>query len=169
MKKKIAVYAGTFDPITIGHLWMIETGSKMFDELIVAIGVNPNKKCLFSLDERLEMIIHSTNHLPNVTVKDFSNEFLINYAKQVDASFVLRGIRNAVDYEYEKTMRSINSDIDNKVVSVFLMPPREISETSSSMVKGLMGPNGWESIASRYVPKNVLEKLKEKYHGNINR
>lgn len=165
--KNIAIYAGSFDPITLGHLWMIETGAKMFDKLIIAIGTNPNKKTFFSLNERLEMIAQSTKHLPNIFIKNFDNEFLINYAKRVGATFVLRGIRTANDYEYEKTMRSINSDIDNEIISIFLIPPREITEISSSMVKGLVGPKDWEMVISKYVPKIVFEKLKEKHYGNI--
>ena len=165
-EKRTAVYAGTFDPITCGHVWMVEAGAKLFDELVVAIGVNPDKKCLFSLEERKEMIQEATRYLENVRVKSFTNDFLIRYAHSIGASFILRGIRTVGDYEYEKAMRNINGDIDSNITSVFLMPPREISEISSSMVKGLVGPTNWEAIVEKYVPAVVFNKLKEKKNGN---
>lgn len=160
-----AVYAGTFDPLTVGHLWMIERGAELFDRLIVAIGINPEKKCLFSIESRLEMIYESTNKkLPNVEISTFTNQFLISYAQYVGAQFILRGIRNESDYEYERAMRNINSDLNSGITTIFLMPPREIVEVSSSMVKGLVGPEGWEKIASEYVPECVFKKLQEVAH-----
>lgn len=161
MKNTLAVYAGTFDPITVGHLWMIEQGAKLFDKLIVAIGVNPEKRCMFSLDDRLDMLQQSVQCFPGVEVRSFTNQFLINYARSVDAPFVLRGIRTESDYEYERVMRNVNGDLNDGVTTVFLMPPRSIAEVSSSMVKGLIGPEGWEAIVKRYVPEPVFEKLKE--------
>ena len=93
-----AVYAGSFDPLTNGHLWMIDSASRVFDELVVSIGVNSDKVSVFSLDERLEMIRRSTNHLSNVVVDEFSRMFLVKYAGLVGADFVVRGIRGVDDY-----------------------------------------------------------------------
>ncbi len=156
------MYAGTFDPITIGHLWMIEQGAELFDNLIVAVGINSDKHCMFSVKERIELLKGSTKQFPNVQVDVFTNQFLINYAKSVGARFILRGIRSGSDYEYERVMRHINSDLNPGITTVFLMPPREIAEVSSSMVRGLIGTKEWEKIVKKYVPQVVFEKLKEK-------
>lgn len=164
MREKLAVYAGTFDPLTIGHLWMIERGAVLFDKLITAIGINPEKHCMFSIDERIEMLRQSAKQFPNVEVRSFTNQFLITYAQSVDAQFVLRGIRTESDYEYERVMRNINGDLNAGITTVFLMPPRGIAEVSSSMVKGLIGPEGWETVVKSYLPKPVFEKLKEAHY-----
>jgi pantetheine-phosphate adenylyltransferase len=164
MTERLAVYAGTFDPLTIGHLWMIEQGAMLFDRLVVAIGINPEKRCMFSVDDRIEMLRQSVGQFPNVEVSFFTNQFLIAYAQSVSAQFVLRGIRTESDYEYERVMRNINGDLDSKITTVFLMPPRGIAEVSSSMVKGLIGPQGWETIVKGYLPEPVLEKLKEAHY-----
>lgn len=161
MKK--AVYAGSFDPITNGHVWMIEQGAKLFDELIVAVGVNPDKKGTFSLDERIQMLRDSVGKLPHVRVDSFENSFLVHYAASVGAQYILRGIRDAGDYEFERGMRHINNDLHPKTTTVFLMPPREISEVSSSLVKGLIGPKGWEKIVAQYVPRPVYKMILSKH------
>jgi pantetheine-phosphate adenylyltransferase len=163
MKKPlVAMYAGTFDPLTVGHLWMIGEGSKLFDKIIVAIGVNPDKRCMFTLQERLDMLVEATSELPNIMPGSFTNQYLINYAREMNCQYILRGIRNEGDYSYERGMRNINGDLGPDITTVFLMPPRGISEVSSSMVKGLIGPVGWEQIVKKYVPKAVFNKLKEK-------
>lgn len=161
MKTKIAVYAGTFDPLTRGHLWMIVRGAYLFDQLVVSIGVNPEKQCLFSFEERMNMLRDSTELLSNVQIDSFTNQFLITYAQSVGAEFILRGIRTESDYEYERVMRNVNSDINDSITTIFLMPPRKIAEISSSMVKGLFGPEGWETIMRDYVPTAVFEKFEE--------
>ncbi len=161
MKK--GVYAGSFDPPTNGHLWMMEQGSRLFDELIVAIGINPDKKYTFSLDERVAMLKKITKQFQNTTVDTFENQFLVNYARSIGAGYILRGIRSESDYEYERVMRNINSDLDPDIVTVFMMPPREIAEISSSFVEGLVGPEGWEKIIKKYVPKPVYEKFLMKF------
>ncbi len=163
---RIAIYAGSFDPITFGHLWMVEHGSRLFDELIVAIGVNPDKRYLFSLDERLAMLEDAARPFPNVTVASYQNLFLVHYARQVQAGFILRGIRNEADYGYERGMRYINAEFSPHVLTVFLMPPREYAEISSSFVKGLVGPSGWEEIVPRYVPRAVYEKFLDRMKGH---
>jgi len=165
MSSKLAVYAGTFDPLTNGHLWMIEQGVKLFDQLVVAIGINPEKKCLFTVEERLEILRESVGHYPNLRIDSFTNQFLITYAKSIGAKFILRGIRSGDDYEYERAMRHINADLNPDITVVFLMPSREIAEVSSSMVKGLIGPEGWERVVRDYVPTPVFEKLKELRNG----
>src|SRR4051812_35861403 len=120
-KQRLGVYAGSFDPPTIGHLWMIEQGVRLFDRLIVAVGVNPEKKYTFTLEARLEMLRDSTKKFQNVTVTSFSNSYLINYAQSVGASHILRGIRTESDYEFERSMRNINGDLDPKICTIFLM------------------------------------------------
>ncbi len=151
------VYAGSFDPITFGHLWMIEQGSRLFDELIVAIGINPEKKYRFSLNERLAVLRQTTSRFANVSVASFKNLYLVHYAQQVHADFILRGVRNEQDYGYERGMRYINGEFDAQVQTVFLIPPRELVEVSSSFVKGLVGPAGWECVLPKYVPAPVCE------------
>ena len=162
MKK--AVYAGSFDPITNGHVWMIEQGAKLFDELVVAVGVNPDKRSTFSLNERLQMLRNSIGRLPQIRVDSFENKFLVHYATSVGAQYILRGIRDAGDYEFERGMRHVNNDLHAEITTVFLMPPREISEVSSSLVKGLIGPKGWEEIVEQYVPRPVFEMILSKQH-----
>lgn len=157
-----SVYAGTFDPLTNGHLWMIEQGAFMFDELVVGVGVNPDKATLFTLEERLDMLREVVAPFPNVSVSSFSDQYLIRFAKEVGAEFVIRGIRNTTDYGYEKQMRYVNGDLCPEVTTVFLIPDRAIAEISSSLVKGLVGPQGWEEVLSQYVPPVVLRMIKEK-------
>ena len=144
-----AVYAGSFDPITNGHLWMVEQGSALFEELIVAIGVNPEKRCRFSLEERLEMVREAVGGVGNVTVDSYENLFLVHYAQRIGAGHILRGIRNEDDYAYERGMRYVNAEIDSHVTTVFLMPPREHAEISPGFVKGLVGPAGWAELLPR--------------------
>lgn len=154
-----AVYAGSFDPPTNGHLWMITEAQQLFDELIVAIGINPDKKSSYSVAERREMLEAITADFPNVRIDSFENEYLVNYAHSVGAGFVVRGIRTATDYEYERAVRHINADLQPAIRTVFLMPPREIVEVSSTMVKGLVGYTGWEDMIGRYVPQPVYQKM----------
>jgi len=157
-----AVYGGSFDPPTNGHLWMIEQGAKLFDVLVVALGINPSKEYAFSVDERVEMLRNITKDFRNITIDTFQDQFLVSYAESVGADHIIRGIRSEADYEYERVMRHVNSDLNSNILTVFLMPPREIAEVSSSFVKGLVGPEGWEKIVKKYVPKPVYEKFLEK-------
>ncbi|RYD23737.1 MAG: pantetheine-phosphate adenylyltransferase [Verrucomicrobiaceae bacterium] len=156
---RTAVYAGSFDPPTNGHLWMIERGLEMFDRLIVAIGNNPSKRYSFTVEERLEMLRASAGDDTRLEIAYFDNRYLVDYAKKMGAAYILRGIRSPNDYEYERVMRHINSDMAPEITTVFLMPPRDIAELSSNMIKGLTGPVGWEETVRRYVPKAVFEAL----------
>lgn len=160
-----AVYAGSFDPITNGHLWMIEHAASLFDELIVAIGVNPQKRAMFDLPQRLTMLRDATKHFSNVRIDSFENLFLVHYAQQVEANFILRGIRNEDDYSYERGMRYVNAEFSPGILTVFLMPPREYAEISSSFVKGLVGPQGWQEIVPRYIPSGVFRAFLDQQQG----
>ena len=158
-KKAICVYGGSFDPPTQGHMFMIRKGSELFSRLIVAVGSNPNKRYTFTTDERLLMLRECTEGFENVEVDHFEGLFLVDYARQVGANHILRGIRSSHDYELERAMRNINEDLNPDVTTVFLMPPREICEVSSSFVKGLVGPKGWETVIRPYVPEPVYQRL----------
>jgi pantetheine-phosphate adenylyltransferase len=151
----LGVYAGSFDPLTIGHLWMVEQGVALFDRLVVAIGINPEKRYSFPLEDRLAMLRESLKRFRNLSVTSFSNLYLIDYAQEIGATHIMRGIRSESDYEYERTMRNINGDLGSGICTVFLMPPRDIAEVSSSMVKGLVGPKGWQRVVRKYVPVPV--------------
>ncbi len=151
------VYAGSFDPMTNGHFWMLEQAASLFDEVIIAVGDNPDKRSTFTVEERLAVIRECTQHLKNVTVDSFLNLYLVDYAKSVNAQFIVRGIRNLHDYEFERGMRNINADVAPDIRTLFLMPPREYAEISSGFVKGLVGPEGWEDVLARYVPQAVFQ------------
>ena len=157
--KRLGVYAGSFDPLTVGHLWMIEQGVLLFDCLVVAIGTNLEKRYTFTLDERMAMLHDSLKSFRNVSLVSFSDRYLIDFAQSLGATHVLRGIRSESDYEYERTMRYINGDLDGHICTVFLMPPRDIAEVSSSMVKNLVGPKGWRKVVRKYVPDAVYKRL----------
>jgi pantetheine-phosphate adenylyltransferase len=159
--KPKAVYAGSFDPLTIGHLWMIEEGFRLFGKLTVAVGINPGKRPTFTPDERILMIRNSTRHLRGLGITSFGNRYLIDYAREIKATHILRGIRAQMDFEYERVMRNINGDLDPDITTVFLMPPRNIAEVSSSMVRGLIGPRGWKKVVREYVPPFVYDRLIE--------
>src|SRR5262249_16952065 len=136
-----------------------EQGVALFDRLIVTVGVNPDKRYTFPLDDRLHMLRESLKRFRNVSVTAFSNRYLIDYARSIRATHVLRGIRSVSDYESERTMRNVNSELDSRICSVFLMPPRDIADVSSSMVKGLVGPKGWQQVVRKYVPGPVYRRF----------
>lgn len=155
----LAVYAGSFDPPTNGHTWMIARGASLFDTLVVAVGVNPAKKPAYPLEQRLEWLRAITREHSSVRVDSFGSLFLVDYAKRIGATHMLRGIRSTSDFSYEQTMRHINADMDPRIDTVFLIPPREISEVSSSLVRGVIGPQGWREVVRRYVPEPVHADL----------
>ncbi len=156
-----AVYAGSFDPITNGHLWIVERARHMFDRLTVAIGYNPDKNNTFSLATRLELLRESIPAGTGVEIAHFDHRYLVDYAAEIGARYIIRGIRSPSDYEYEQVMRQINEDIRPEITTIFLMPSRAVAEVSSSMVKTLVGPQGWEAQVRRYVPEPVFELLRQ--------
>jgi pantetheine-phosphate adenylyltransferase len=167
IKQKKAIYAGSFDPPTNGHLWMIKKGCQMFDKLVVAVGVNPDKEYTFSVEERLAMIGNLVVDCPNIEVNEVDEKFLVNYSQKLGADYIVRGIRNSVDFSFEQAMNNVNRDINPEITTVVLMPPRDLCEVSSSLVKNLVGPDGWEEVVSKYVPKSIFEEIKKKYRNNL--
>ena len=158
-----AIYAGSFDPLTNGHLWMIRTAAELFRELVAAVGVDPEKRYAYSLKDRIALLRACTSGLSNVSVDSFENQFLVRYARSIGARYIVRGIRNERDYAREREMRYINSDLEPGILMVFLMPPREIAEVSSSFVRGLVGPEGWQEVVQRFVPGPVYELFLKKH------
>lgn len=158
-RQRTAVYAGSFDPPTMGHMWMIRKGAELFDRLIVAVGINPNKSYTFTVHERTEMLRECVTGMRNVEVDNFERQFLVRYAHAAGAAYVLRGIRSDEDYRFEHTMRNVNEDMEPEVTAVFLIPPREICEVSSNFVKGLVGFEGWKGAVRPYVPAPVYTRL----------
>ena len=158
MKKVIAIYPGSFDPLTNGHLDLIERGSKIFDELIVAILRNPEKDPLFSLGERRDMMEAMTAPWKNVRVDAFEG-LMVDYARKVNASAVLRGIRAISDYEYELQMALMNRKLSPELETVFMMPAEAYSYLSSRLVREIAQLGG--SIQG-LVPDLVEQKLRQK-------
>ena len=155
--KRIGIYAGSFDPPTLGHLWMIQQGARLFDELVVVLGVNPDKKGFLSETQRLDalrgMLAAGT---PNVRVEKMQGGFLVDFARRIGATYLLRGVRNTVDLEYEKSMERMNARMASDLQTVYLMPPPELESVSSSMVRGFVGVHDWQRWVRECVPANVF-------------
>jgi pantetheine-phosphate adenylyltransferase len=156
---KLAVYPGTFDPITYGHLDLIDRAAFLFDRVVVAVANNPAKEPLFTVEERLEMIKRAAGKFDNVEVDHFEG-LLVEYAKSLDACAIVRGLRAITDFEYEFQMALMNRKLSNGIVTVFLMPSDKYTYLNSSIVKEVARFGG---DVSCFVPDFVLEKLKEKF------
>jgi pantetheine-phosphate adenylyltransferase len=148
---------------TVGHQWMIETGAKLFDNLIVAIGTNPAKKTMFSVPERLKMLFAILPARDGVVMHSYENKLLVHYAREMGAGYILRGIRDQIDANYERQMQLINSEIAPEIETIFLMPPANIAQVSSSIVKGLIGVERWEEVVKKYLPPPIWEQVVTKH------
>lgn len=138
---KRAIYPGTFDPITNGHIDIIQRASEMFDEIIVAVAENKTKKPIFTIEERVVMSEKSTKSISNVKVISF-NSLLVNLSDELDANIIIRGIRAVSDFEYEFQMGYANSSLKKEMETIFLMPSLEYAFISSSIVRSLLPFNG---------------------------
>ncbi|MBI3039613.1 pantetheine-phosphate adenylyltransferase [bacterium] len=159
---RIAVYPGSFDPITNGHLDILERSLKLFDKVIVAVLVNTSKSCLFQAERRKEMISKVVGRKNHITVGSFGG-LLVDYCKQVEARTIIRGLRAVSDYEYELQISSINKQLAPDLETVFLMASTQYSFLSSSIVKEIAKLGG---NVSALVPKEVEIALKMEFSKN---
>jgi pantetheine-phosphate adenylyltransferase len=158
MKRRVAVYPGSFDPITNGHLDILTRGLELFDKVIVAVAYNIEKKALFSVEERMELIKLSVNGNENVLVDSF-NGLLVNYVERVNARFVIRGLRAMSDFEYEFQMASMNRNLDKEMDTLFMMTSKDYYFISSRTIKEVQQFGG---SVKGLVPDIVEKRLKEK-------
>ena len=156
--QKIALYPGSFDPITNGHLDVLERASRMFDNVVIAVLNHPNKKAFLSVDERVTLIKEAVKSMKNVNVDSFAG-LTVEYARQIGARFLIRGLRSITDFEYEIQLCRTNHVIAPEIDTVYLSTKPEHNFISSSMVKELSNLN---TDVSKFVPKNVVEYLKNK-------
>lgn len=156
----IGIYPGSFDPITNGHLDIIKRSSKLFDTLIVAVLSNPQKKALFTVDERINMIKESVKDISKVEIDSFTG-LLVDFAKIKKADVIVKGLRAVSDFEYELQMALMNKKLDNNMETIFIMTSSKYSYLSSSVVKEVASFGG---CISTLVPPIVEERLKEKYN-----
>lgn len=157
--EKIAIYPGTFDPITNGHVDVIERASKMFAKIIVVIAINSKKETMFSEQERLGMAQESLKHIKNIEVKTHRG-LVVDFAKDCGAIALIRGIRAVSDFEYEFQISLMNRKINPEVHTVFLTPNEKYTYLNSSIIREL---SRYGQDVSEFVPDIVVEKLKEKH------
>jgi len=155
---KIAIYPGTFDPITYGHVDIIQRAAAIFDRVIVAVATNSQKRPLFTVAERMDMIRHVVGDIPHLEIDQIEG-LLVDYAVERGAHAVIRGLRAVSDFEFELQMALVNRKLNEKLITVFLMPHEKYSYLNSSIVKELAQFGG---NIECFVPKYVQEKIKEK-------
>lgn len=157
--KNIAVYAGTFDPVTYGHVDVVERAARLFDRVIVAIAASPNKTPLFSLEERVRLAADVLAAYPNVEVLGFST-LLLDFAKQHHANVILRGLRTVTDFDYEFQLAGMNRHLNPTIESIFLMPSEKYMTISSSLVREIAALQG---DVTGFVPPSVVQALRGKW------
>ena len=157
MKK--AIYPGSFDPLTLGHLDIIERSARIVDELVVGVLNNSAKNSLFSLDERVSMIKEMTDSMPNVTVTSF-NGLLVDYMREIDATIIVRGLRAVTDFEYELQIAQTNHVENPEVETIFLTTSLQYSYLSSTIVREFASYGG---DLSKFVPARFIDRIYDKY------
>jgi len=150
-----AIYPGTFDPITLGHINIIERASSLFDKVIISVSISTSKAPAFSIAERVKMVKDAISHLPNVTVLPFEG-LLVEFAKKHSADVILRGLRNASDFEYEVQLAGMNHAMHSELETCFLITNPKYSHISSSLVRQIARLKG---DVSAFVPENVVNKF----------
>ncbi|MCW4446397.1 pantetheine-phosphate adenylyltransferase [Vibrio splendidus] len=159
MNKKV-LYPGTFDPLTNGHLDLIERAAEMFDEVVIAVAASPSKNTMFTLEERVNFCIEVTQHLDNVTAQGFSG-LMVDFAKEVEANILIRGLRTTVDFEYEFGLTNMYRRLMPGLESVFLTPAEEYAFISSTIVREVAIHGG---DVTQFVPTVIAKALHTKKH-----
>jgi pantetheine-phosphate adenylyltransferase len=157
----VALYAGSFDPPTYGHVDLVERAAKLFPRVVVAVGVNPSRAPLFTIDERIELLTGIVARHTNVVVQKFEG-LLVDYGKKVGARVIVRGLRVGADFEYELQIAQANADLRPEIDTVFLPTRTNYGFISASLVREIASYGG---DVSRYAPPEVCEALKKKYGG----
>jgi pantetheine-phosphate adenylyltransferase len=159
MTSRIAIYPGTFDPFTCGHLDIVERATKLFDEIIITIAKNAKKRPLFSVDERIELINDATGHLRNIRADSFEG-LVVNFAQKMRAVAIIRGLRAISDFEFEFQMALMNRRLNSEITIVFLMPHEKYTYLNSTIVKEVAQYGG---NVENFVTPLVADKLKKKF------
>ncbi|MBK7007905.1 MAG: pantetheine-phosphate adenylyltransferase [Saprospiraceae bacterium] len=152
---KLAVFPGSFDPITIGHADLVERALPLFDKIVVAVGINTQKSTLFSLEQRMEWLKKTFAHLPKVEVACFEG-LTVKYCQEIQAHYLIRGLRQASDFDYEKTISQLNSIIGEDIETVFLISKPEYSHISSTIVREIIKGKG---DVTKFVPAVIADEL----------
>ena len=155
--KRIAVFPGSFDPITCGHESVIRRAAPLFDKIIVAIGVNAEKKGYFDLETRLDMIAASFLDIDKIVVDTYSG-LTVNYCKEQDANFLLRGLRTSADFEFERSIGQVNNQLDKDVETIFMLTQPEHTSLNSSIVRDILRHKG---DVAKFVPQAALNIILE--------
>lgn len=158
--KRIALFPGSFDPVTNGHLNTIEKASKLFDELVIGVFTNTTKQTLFTAEERQAFIEEEVKTLNNVSVRLCANDLTVRIANELKADYLVRGIRNQLDYEYEKSIAVLNKQLSSNIETIFLISDEEYNHISSSMIKEIAK---FQGDVSDFVPNSVNDALKSKF------
>ena len=156
---KIAIYPGTFDPITNGHLDLLQRAARIFDEVIIAVADNPRKNQLFSVGERIAMVEAVSGHIKNVTVEPF-DDLLVNFVSRKNANFVIRGLRAVSDFDFEFQLASANRRLNENVETIFLTPSEDNYFISSSLVREI---SFYDGDIQSFVPEHVQGKINAKW------
>lgn len=159
VSEKIAIYPGTFDPITLGHLDILQRASKLFDRVIITLAINSSKTPLFSKEERLDFIRDAVKNIPNVAVDSFEG-MLIKFAEKMGASAVIRGLRAISDFEFEFQLALMNRKQNQEITTVFLMPNEKYTYLNSTIIREVARYGG---DVSSFITPLVAEKLKERF------
>ena len=157
---RLAVYTGSFDPITLGHLNVIERSSRLVDKLIVGVGINLEKQPLFTPDERVDLVRRTTERLGNVEVQQFAG-LAVRFVRDCGARVMIRGVRPLTDIEAEMTMMMANRQLDPGIESVFLMADKEFAHVSSSLIKQI-APMAGDDELRKFLPPEVVAELRKK-------
>ena len=164
-KAKIAVYPGTFDPVTYGHIDLIKRATKIFDKVIVAVADNPSKGTLFSVEERVSMLKDAVKGMKSVIVDDFDG-LVVDYVKRSGANVMIRGLRMLSDFEYEFQMALTNRKLNGEIETIFMMPSESYSYVSSKLIKEAVSLG---ADVSNFVPAKVQKRLNEKFNVRLKR
>ncbi|MBT6106926.1 pantetheine-phosphate adenylyltransferase [SAR92 clade bacterium H231] len=157
---KTIVYPGTFDPITNGHIDLVERAARLFDKVVIGIASSQRKSPLFSIDERIQLASDALAHVPNIEIRGF-DYLLVNFVNDCGADAIMRGLRAVSDFEYEFQLANMNRALSPEVESIFLTPAERFSYISSSLVREISSLDG---DVSKFVPTNVVEALSNKFN-----